>query len=168
MGVVRKLADQNRTCVATIHQPSPEVFALFDKVLLVSAGRLIYFGSSADVIPYLTQPALGYKYNGTQNPAEFMIDVSNGQIFPNDFKISRLPDELETIYTRTKYYVPPAKTGGFGTKATADANSPYTSKYATTLFTHFLMLMERTWIATIRDTRDMSTQLLKNVGGVFT
>jgi len=164
MGVVRKLADQNRTCVATIHQPSPEVFALFDKVVLVSAGRLIYFGSSADVIPYFTQPALGYKYNGTQNPAEFMIDVSNGQIFPNDLKICRMPDELETLYKRTKFYIPPAKTGGFGTKATADANSPYTSEYATTPITHLKMLMQRSWLATVRDKRDMSAQIFKSIG----
>jgi ABC-type multidrug transport system ATPase subunit len=165
MGVVRKLADQNRTCIATIHQPSPEVFQLFDKVVLVSAGRLIYFGTSADVIPYFTQPALGYKYNGTQNPAEFMIDVSNGQIFPNDLKICRMPDELEIIYTRTKYFIPPAKTGSFGTRATADANSPYNSEYATTLLTHFKMLLQRAWLSTIRDKRDMQAQLFKNIGG---
>ena len=167
IGVVRKLADQNRTCVATIHQPSPEVFALFDKVVLVSAGRLIYFGSAADVIPYFTQPALGYKYNGTQNPAEFMIDVSNGQIFPNDLKICRLPDELESLYRRTKFYIPPANTGGYGTQITADLNSPYNSKYATTLWTQFRMLLQRSWVSTVRDKRDMQAQVLKNVVGTL-
>ncbi len=166
MGVVRKLADQNRTCVATIHQPSPEVFGLFDKVVLVSAGRLIYFGAAADVIPYFTQPALGYKYNGSQNPAEFMIDVSNGQIFPNDLKICRLPEELEILYKKTKYYIPPANTGGYGTQITADLNSPFTSAYATNLFTHFKMLLTRSWISTVRDTNDMKAQIGKNVVGI--
>jgi ABC-type multidrug transport system ATPase subunit len=34
MNAVRALANQHRTCVSTIHQPSPEVFALFDKVVV--------------------------------------------------------------------------------------------------------------------------------------
>ena len=119
------------------------------------------------MIPYFTQPALGYKYNGSQNPAEFMIDVSNGQIFPNDLKICRLPEELETLYKKTKYYIPPANTGGYGTQITADLNTPYTSAYATTLFTHFKMLLKRSWISTIRDTNDMKAQVAKNVLGTY-
>lgn len=35
MGSVRVLADQRRTCLCTIHSPSPEVFALFDSVVLL-------------------------------------------------------------------------------------------------------------------------------------
>jgi ABC-type multidrug transport system ATPase subunit len=62
MTVVRKMANQNRTCISTIHQPSPEVFALFDLVVLVSAGRLAYFGPVDDVMAYFTSPDMGYKY----------------------------------------------------------------------------------------------------------
>jgi ABC-type multidrug transport system ATPase subunit len=46
MSVVRSLANQNRSCLCTIHQPSPEVFELFDELLLMSQGRIIYAGSN--------------------------------------------------------------------------------------------------------------------------
>lgn len=44
MSAVRKLVDKNITCVSTIHQPSPEVYALFDNIVLLSAGRVIFAG----------------------------------------------------------------------------------------------------------------------------
>ena len=43
-------------------QPSPEVFALFDMVVLVSAGRLVYFGPVEDTVAYFTASDMGYKY----------------------------------------------------------------------------------------------------------
>lgn len=38
MNVVRHLANRNRTILSVIHQPSSEVFELFDKLYLLSAG----------------------------------------------------------------------------------------------------------------------------------
>lgn len=35
MASVRSLASQHRTCICTIHSPSPEVFNLFDTVILL-------------------------------------------------------------------------------------------------------------------------------------
>jgi ABC-type multidrug transport system ATPase subunit len=40
LSAVRKMTNQNRTVMTTIHQPSPEVFEMFDKVMLLSAGKV--------------------------------------------------------------------------------------------------------------------------------
>jgi ABC-type multidrug transport system ATPase subunit len=60
MSSVRKLASsgQRHTILATIHQPSPEVFALFDKVLLLSQGRQVYYGPVSTCTKYFTSPPL--------------------------------------------------------------------------------------------------------------
>ena len=42
--VLRTLARQGKTIVCTIHQPSSQVYSLFDKVLLMAEGRLAYLG----------------------------------------------------------------------------------------------------------------------------
>jgi len=41
---LRKLADNGKTIIAVIHQPSQQVFSTFDDLLLLSDGRQMYFG----------------------------------------------------------------------------------------------------------------------------
>lgn len=79
MAAVRKLTDQGRTVVSTIHQPSPEVYGLFHKVVLLSAGRLIFCGTAEDAVKHFTQPDMGYTLIKDQNPAEFIINVRNSR-----------------------------------------------------------------------------------------
>lgn len=59
-------------------QPSTETFMLSNKVILVSAGRVVYCGPTAEVVSYFTSPALGYRYDGRSNPADFAIAVVSG------------------------------------------------------------------------------------------
>ena len=46
---LRKLADQGKTIVSVIHQPNQHAFQLFDDLLLVSEGKLMYFGEVSKV-----------------------------------------------------------------------------------------------------------------------
>ncbi len=46
---LRSLADSGRTVLCTIHQPRPDIFSLFDTLLLMSAGEAAYFGPRAQV-----------------------------------------------------------------------------------------------------------------------
>ncbi|KAM0675882.1 hypothetical protein GVAV_000658 [Gurleya vavrai] len=42
--ILKELASKGKTVVITIHQPSVEIFSLFDKLLLMTQGKTIYFG----------------------------------------------------------------------------------------------------------------------------
>lgn len=58
ISVLRTLADQGRTIVLTIHQPSPDVYRRLDHVLLlVRGGRVAFFGPpEPDSFEYLNVP----------------------------------------------------------------------------------------------------------------
>ena len=40
------------TVLCTIHQPSSEVFELFDRLLLLALGEVIYHGAASDALRY--------------------------------------------------------------------------------------------------------------------
>lgn len=43
---LRNIARDGRTIISSIHQPSSEVFALFDDLFLLSTGETVYFGEA--------------------------------------------------------------------------------------------------------------------------
>jgi len=85
---MRTISEAGRTVMATIHQPSIEIFAAFDAlVLLKRGGRLIFFGelgeACANLINYLEdQPGVPNILDG-YNPATWMLEVSGGDVEVN-------------------------------------------------------------------------------------
>jgi ABC-type multidrug transport system ATPase subunit len=45
---LRGLSRDGRTVIASIHQPSSEVFELFDQLYLLSGGKTVYFGKASE------------------------------------------------------------------------------------------------------------------------
>ncbi|XP_050686279.1 protein white-like [Eriocheir sinensis] len=64
-------ASKGKTVISTIHQPSSEVFALFDRVLLMGEGRLAYLGNTQGAMSFFKE--LGHVCPKTYNPADFFI-----------------------------------------------------------------------------------------------
>jgi ABC-type multidrug transport system ATPase subunit len=58
--------------ICTIHQPSPATYALFDKLLLLAEGRVIYFGPSRDVVNYFITSPFQFPYQAGSNPANYL------------------------------------------------------------------------------------------------
>jgi len=50
METLRGLADSGHTVICTIHQPRGSIFKMFDDLMLLSAGRLVYHGAAADAV----------------------------------------------------------------------------------------------------------------------
>lgn len=63
--------EQKTTVVATIHQPSSEIFYLFDDLLLLADGEIVFYGPVDQVIGYFTQ--LGFDFPKYSNPADFLF-----------------------------------------------------------------------------------------------
>lgn len=66
----------------SIHQPSTATFNLFDKLALMSQGKMHYFGSVGGVAGHYE--ALGWRMPVHINPAEFLLEMVN-----TDFALDR-------------------------------------------------------------------------------
>jgi len=63
----------NIALVVTIHQPSAAVFAAFQKLLVLSEGRVAYCGARNDVSAYFA--SIAKPLNKDANPAEAVVDL---------------------------------------------------------------------------------------------
>ncbi|GAB9464973.1 Atp-binding protein [Globisporangium polare] len=95
MDGVRKVADSGRTVVCTIHQPSSEVFFLFDSLLLLKrGGETVFFGELGkkcrNLVDYFEEIAGVSPLPEGYNPATWMLEcigagVSNDSASGVDF-----------------------------------------------------------------------------------
>lgn len=77
--ILHGLAQRGHTVITTIHQPSSEIFHLFDDLLILAHGRILYFGPAAESVAYFSR--LGYKCPQYTNPADyFFMQVIQGII----------------------------------------------------------------------------------------
>ncbi|SCZ91970.1 BZ3500_MvSof-1268-A1-R1_Chr5-3g08254 [Microbotryum saponariae] len=79
MQLLRKLADHGQAILATIHQPSSELFQVFDRLLLLKkGGQTVYFGdlgeNSETLIKYFGDRS-DMKCQESDNPAEYILEV---------------------------------------------------------------------------------------------
>lgn len=72
---LRNLARDGRTIIASVHQPSSEVFELFDTLTLLSSGKLIYFGQASNAIEHFT--AAGFPCPTLRNPSDHFLRAVN-------------------------------------------------------------------------------------------
>lgn len=74
--LLKKVAQAGNTVLFTIHQPSSEVFQNFDQLILLHEGRMMYQGPTKTVS--IDFERLGYSIPENYNPADFILDVAQG------------------------------------------------------------------------------------------
>jgi len=75
METVREISNSGVPVICTIHQPSADLFSLFDRLLLMAkGGYVIYFGDSSKSIEYFEK--FGLKCEERTNPADFVLEAS--------------------------------------------------------------------------------------------
>lgn len=74
--------ESNCTLVTTIHQPSSKLFADFDLLLLLSEGRIFYFGPVSGAVDYFASHCR-LRCPVYSNPAEYFLDIASIRLHPN-------------------------------------------------------------------------------------
>lgn len=89
----------NLITLTTIHQPSTAVYNGFDNVLILSKGRMAYCGKAGEAaLDYFE--GIGHPIAHNTNPAEFMVDLVNG-----DFNEDRIVEEVLCSWAQNKPFV---------------------------------------------------------------
>lgn len=72
---ISNLARDGRTVIASIHQPSSEVFELFDNLYILSGGKTIYFGQASGACNFFA--AAGFPCPPLRSPSDHFLRCVN-------------------------------------------------------------------------------------------
>ncbi|KIK61032.1 hypothetical protein GYMLUDRAFT_166677 [Collybiopsis luxurians FD-317 M1] len=169
MEFLRSLANNGQAILCTIHQPSAELFQVFDRLLLLRrGGQTVYFGDLGHKATTLIQY---FERNGArhcdpaENPAEYILDsIGAGatqtsdrdwhEIWQNSPEAKVVQDSIAKIYEDGKNKAAIATT--------------LQSEYATGWMNQFTQLVRRDMMFRWRDPTYLLAKLILNVaGGLF-
>ncbi|KAK9115466.1 hypothetical protein Sjap_014413 [Stephania japonica] len=102
---LRGLSRDGRTVIASIHQPSSEVFELFDRLYLLSGGKTVYFGRASAAYEFFAHA--GFPCPALRNPSDHFLRCINSDFdkvkatLKGSMKLrfERTDDPLEKITT---------------------------------------------------------------------
>ena len=73
VSTLQSLAKRGTAIICTIHQPSSQLFSMFDQVMLLADGRVAFMGKPLEALRFFE--TYGYMCPSNYNPAEFVINV---------------------------------------------------------------------------------------------
>ncbi|KAJ3371066.1 hypothetical protein HDU91_005589 [Kappamyces sp. JEL0680] len=143
--MVKEMAvKRNMVVIATLHQPRTDILDQLDTILLLSAGKTLFFGPTASALDHFA--SLGHVLPPKVNPSDFFLDLisldqrssdlfekSKSRIdeFHNAWQVRRKSLELHTTEHIQTDQLTKTTNGGF--------------------WTDFSVLLKRNWLITIRD-----------------
>ncbi len=159
--------NSGQALICTIHQPSANLLAMFDRLLLIETGRTIYFGEIGRDISTMTRY---FESKGApvcrqgQNPAEWIMEVTGavpGSQQHHDWRAAWATSSERQI---VKEQLNQMKSELEGHRKSAGA---MTGEYATTLWTQLTLLTHRTFVEYWRTPAALYAKLGVYVGTAF-
>ncbi|OWZ23400.1 Pleiotropic drug resistance protein transporter [Phytophthora megakarya] len=98
----------NKTVVIALLQPAPEVVALFDDILILNAGEVIYHGPIKEVVAYFS--GLGFECPIGRDVADYLLDLGTKQQIqyqvelPGGHVHPREPSEFARVFRDSHIY----------------------------------------------------------------
>ncbi|XP_019870035.1 ATP-binding cassette sub-family G member 1 [Aethina tumida] len=156
ISLFKRLAQEGRTVVCTIHQPSALLFEMFDRLYALSAGKCIYNGTISGLIPHLE--TLNLKCPAYHNPADFLMEVAIGEHGTDvDTLASAVNNSMAIEDTKDKKYY------SFEEAAEVDklVEGPGSSPAA--IIGQFLLLYKRNLLTTKRNYMYLLNRLIAHI-----
>ena len=160
--VLKKLTAKGKTIILTIHQPSSELFGLFDKLLLMAEGRVAFLGTTEQATEFFN--SLNAPCPTNYNPADFYVQllaIVPGKELESRDTIRRICDSYATnrLAKVTENFI---NENGKNMLARLDAIDG-TSGYRSSWWTQFRAILWRSWITVIKEPMLVKVRLIQTV-----
>uniref|UniRef100_A0A8D3E1L0 ABC transporter domain-containing protein n=1 Tax=Scophthalmus maximus TaxID=52904 RepID=A0A8D3E1L0_SCOMX len=138
--LLKRMGNHGRTIILSIHQPRYSIYRLFDSLTLLVTGKQVFHGPAQSALDYFSD--IGYTCEPHNNPADFFLDVINGDstaVAGNDAD-KGIEDKLVEEYRSCHFYKQTkAELGGY------ERALQQTITYNTGFLTQFKWVSKRTF-----------------------
>ncbi|EGC40363.1 ABC transporter G family protein [Dictyostelium purpureum] len=136
---------KNVTVICTIHQPRSEIFKMFTKCMVLTEGRLVYYGNK----PVEHFSSLGYPFPDLTNPADYILD-SVTQI-KEEGRADEIGDKLSETYLQQASSEASVQLTDSTLLYHTSTKKKKISAYNNGLWTQFIVLWKRTGLDFMRN-----------------
>eukprot|EP01038_Epipyxis_sp_PR26KG_P011115 gene11115-14918_t len=95
METLKTLSNNNRIVFTVVHQPRSSIYELFNRVLLLSCGKTMYYGPAADGLLYFSH--IGFVCPSQYNPVDYYLDVISID-YRSLYSENTTKDRVEQLY----------------------------------------------------------------------
>ncbi|KAG9326738.1 hypothetical protein KVV02_008628 [Mortierella alpina] len=144
---IKELSRKGRTVILTVHQPRSDIYELFDDLLLLSQGKVVYFGRAHSAASYFE--SLGHECPVGWNVADYFLDLItlHQETGSSEDFAKKYSDYLGT---NPEAYLTQLLKEHQNTSEKLERNAlldkykkEYTTEYATTTLTQTMLLTQR-------------------------
>uniref|UniRef100_A0A669FBA6 ATP-binding cassette, sub-family G (WHITE), member 2a n=1 Tax=Oreochromis niloticus TaxID=8128 RepID=A0A669FBA6_ORENI len=133
--LLKRMANSGRTIILSIHQPRYTIYRLFDSLTLLVNGHQVYHGPARSALEYFSD--IGYTCEPHNNPADFFLDVINGDSTAVALNSGKT-EEMLSNFTYLEFRIVQGKK--------VVTTTPFrTITYTTGFFTQFRWVLKRTF-----------------------
>lgn len=167
--LLRKLANNGQAILCTIHQPSSNLFEMFDRLLFLAEGESIYFGDigkDAKVFTSCFEKHGARKCASEENPAEWLLEITGGTSQSGDtidwYKEWRSSDERHMIDQSLEQM----KAALSGPMPHAEKHSAASKEFAISFISQLLVVTRRNLIHDWRTPSYLYSKAFLTIGAV--
>ncbi|KAK6740893.1 hypothetical protein RB195_009007 [Necator americanus] len=171
VAALRSLADGGMTVVITIHQPSSQVYSMFNDVCLMACGRIIYLGPAEEAEPLFE--SCGYPSPEYYNPADHLIRtlaIINGEKSTCLKTISRIRQGfLQTPYGKEVLEISNGQINETKRQISEEINNSgkdhsfFNMKHPASFLAQLTALTWRSWLTIVRDPMVLKIRFIQTV-----
>lgn len=151
VSMLKRLAEEGKTIICTMHTPSALMLEKFDHLYVLAEGSCIYQGTSRNVVPFLTE--LDLICPESYNPADYLLEISTNDYGFHNLKLTEkiqngMNDDFR-LQTKTEIMTNGCQMTGSDTK-----------KYSSTFNYQLFLLIQRNFLLMRRDKSLMTIRLI--------
>ncbi|KMU90335.1 ATP-binding cassette sub-family G member 5 [Coccidioides immitis H538.4] len=163
---LKALARDGRTVIVSIHAPRSEIWGLFDQVILLSRGSVLYSGPVDMALSHFEE--CGHSIPAFVNPAEFLIDLAayDNRSEESEFFSRERIEKLQRAWRESpnnRLLDEKASSQNRGI-ASEKAYQSITPQKGASFSQQFRVLTARTMKMTVRDPMGMTASLFEAIG----